>query len=393
MTAVQPMSTAELVDRARALGPLVAEHSARGDRDRRLPDEVVSALTDAGLFDLSVPRALGGPELPVRGVIEVAAAVAESDGAAGWVTAIYNSCAWMAALFPDRAREEVFGGTGGRRVSGVVAGTAETAPVDGGYRVSGRWPYNSGSWHADWAVLGVPVTGDDGTVLDQALALVPTAACRVEDTWDVAGMRGTGSNTLVVDDVVVPLHRMFSVTGALRDDHVDGPGSPYRSAFLPYVSVVLTGPLLGLGRAALSLVTAKAHDKAIAYTTYERQADSVAFQLAVAQAATELDTAELHALRAADDVDAAAQRSEPLSPLVRARVRADISRCVECVLSAVDGLVSAHGAGSFATPNRLQRIWRDTGTAARHAVLAPALGYELYGKALLDVPNTTSPFV
>ncbi|MEQ3552846.1 oxidoreductase [Pseudonocardia nematodicida] len=391
MTTVQPVFTSELVDRARRLGPLIAKDAVQGDRDRRLTDDVVEALTGATLFDLSVPRAYGGPELPVRSVIEVSAAVAESDGAAGWVTAIYNSCAWMAALFPEQARQEVFGGDP-RRVAGVVAGDARTSPVDGGYRVSGRWPYNSGSWHADWAVLGIPLTGDDGTVLDQALALVPMSQCRIEDTWDVAGMRGTASNTLVVDDVVVPVHRTFSVSGALRDEHVLGPGSPYRSAFLPYVSVVLTGPLLGLGRAALSLVTAKAQSKAVAYTTYQRQADSVAFQLAVAEAATSLDTARLHALRAADDVHVAAQQGEVLPELVRMRVRADISRCVQSVLSAVDGLVSAHGSGSFAIPNRLQRIWRDVSTGGRHAVLAPALGYELYGKALLDVPNTTSPF-
>jgi alkylation response protein AidB-like acyl-CoA dehydrogenase len=149
------------------------------------------------------------------------------------------------------------------------------------------------------------------------------------------------------------------------------------------LALVLAGPQLGLARKALEIVTSKAAGKEIAYTFYTAQADSTAFQLQLAEAALMIDTAHLHAYRSADDLDRAAASGVYPDPLLRARVRADTAWVLQHVTKAIDILLFAHGAGSFAQVNPLQRIWRDSAVAARHAVTLPAVNLEIYGKALL----------
>lgn len=391
-----PSPTADgIAARAAALRPLLRLNAARTEAERRVPQEVIDALAEAGVFRTAVPVRFGGLEADARTMLDVSAAVAEGDGSAAWVVTLINVCAWMTGLFPDRAQEDVFGADPDARVSGVLTPTSTTRKVEGGWRVTGRWFYNSGSLHADWAVLGVPLTDAAGEVVDQSLVLVPVPEMTIEDTWFVAGMRGSGSNCLVAEDVFVPEHRVVSVPGAIEGDypteHKDE--SFYRSAFVPLLSLVLAGPQLGMGRAALELVRSKAGKKAIAYTFFETQSASVSFQNQVARAAMMIDTAHLHAYRAAADIDEAAAGGTYPEPLVRARVRADTACVLENVTQAIDQLLFAHGAGSFAEVNPLQRIWRDSAVAARHAVTLPAVSYEVYGKLLLDVDEQITPLV
>ena len=162
---------------------------------------------------------------------------------------------------------------------------------------------------------------------------------------------------------------------------------------MPVLALVLVGPQLGMGRAALDIVISKAAKKAISYTFFEAQADSVGFQLQIAEAAQLIDTATLHAYRAAEDIDQAAARGVYPDFLTRARVRADTGLVAEKITRAIDILLSAHGAGSFADVNPLQRLWRDSAVAARHAVVAPTISYEVYGKALLGREDHITPLV
>jgi alkylation response protein AidB-like acyl-CoA dehydrogenase len=388
-------TSAELVERIRQLQPLVAKNAAQGETDRRVVEESIAALTEAGVFKVAQPRRFGGYETSMRTMLDVSSAVAEADGGTAWVVTLCNVCAWMTGLFCDRAQNDVWAQTPDAKVSGVLAPTSESTKVDGGFRVTGRWFYNSGSWHASWAVLGIPITDDSGEAIDQGLALIPYTDLEVEDTWFVAGMKSTGSNCLIATDVFVPEHRIVSVPRTLRGEyateHTDE--ALYRSAFVPLLSLVLAGPQLGMGRKALQIVRDKAPKKPISYTFYESQADSVAFQLQLAQAAMMIDTAHLHAYRAAEDIDTAAGNGIFPDELTRTRVRADTGWVLEHVTKAIDILISAHGAASFADVNPLQRIWRDSNVGARHAVVMPAVGYEIYGKALLGRDDQITPLI
>jgi alkylation response protein AidB-like acyl-CoA dehydrogenase len=394
--AAQPPATAELVARARALGPLLAANAGQGEADRRVTEESIQAMTDAGLFKIAVPRRYGGYETSVRTMLEVSAAVGEADGGTAWVLTLINVCSWLVGLFPQQAQDDIFGADPAALVSGVLAPTATTVKVDGGWRVTGKWYYNSGSWHATWAGLGIPVTDEGGEVVNQGLALIPRADLGLEDTWFVAGMKSTGSNCLVAEDVFVPEHRVMLVPPAILGDYPTehaGREPFYRSAFVPVLALVLVGPQLGMGQAALDYVIGKAAKKPVSYTFFAAQTESVGFQLQVAEAARLIDTARLHAFRAADDIDQAAARGEYPDLVTRARVRSDTGYVAECVTRAIDILIYAHGAGSFAEVSPLQRIWRDSATAARHAVVSPQVGYEVYGKALLGVEDNITPLI
>jgi alkylation response protein AidB-like acyl-CoA dehydrogenase len=389
-------TTAELVARARALRPLLAANAGQGEADRRVVEESIQALTDAGLFKIAVPKRYGGYETSVRAMLEVSAAVGEADGGTAWVLALVNVCNWLIGLFPQQAQDDVFGADPAALVSGVLAPTATTVKVGGGWRITGKWYYNSGSWHATWAGLGIPVTDADGEVVNQGLALVPRADLGLEDTWFVAGMKSTGSNCLVADDVFVPEHRVMLVPPAILGEYPSenlGSEPFYRSALVPVLALVLVGPQLGMGQAALDYVISKAAKKPVSYTFFTAQTESVGFQLQIAEAARLIDTARLHAFRAADDIDQAAVRGEYPGLLTRARIRSDTGYVAECVTRAIDILLYAHGAGSFADVSPLQRIWRDSATAARHAVVSPQVSYEVYGKALLGVEDTITPLI
>jgi alkylation response protein AidB-like acyl-CoA dehydrogenase len=388
-------SATELVDRVRELQPLLADNAAKGELDRRVVEESITALTEAGIFRIAQPKRYGGYETSMRTMLDVSAAVAEADGGTAWVVTLCNVCAWLVGLFSEQAQDDVWGANPDAKVSGVLAPTAETTAVDGGYRVTGRWYYNSGSWHADWAGVGIPITDADGQVVDQGMALIPRSDLEIEDTWFVAGMRSSGSNCLIADDVFVPAHRVMSVPPAIEGHYAtERTDEPlYRSALVPILALVLAGPQLGLGRKALEIVRSKAAKKAISYTHYTAQADSVAFQLQLAEAAMRIDTAHLHAYRAADDIDAAARNGSYPDLLARARVRADTGWAIQHITQAIDTLLFAHGAGSFAEVNPLQRIWRDSAVAARHAVILPAVGYEVYGKALLGRDDQITPLI
>ena len=391
-----PPESSDLLLAARELVPLLARNAEQGDRDRRLPEHSVQALADSGMFKLSVPKRYGGDEVSLRTLIDVSAVLAEGDGSSSWLVAVCNSVAWVVSLFPDEAQDDVFGANPAAKVSGVLTPDATVQRVGGGFRISGRWHYNSGAWHADWAVIGFPVPDSDGKIVDQGIALVPAADYAVEDNWFVAGMRATGGNCLVAEDIFVPDHRVLSVPTAMAGDYPiqQSGGSLPRSAFVQFLTAgALVGPQLGLGRAALELVKQKAVSKAVTFTYFEKQRDSTAFQLQFAEAAQKIDTAHLHTYRAADDIDAAAAHGEALDPFGRIRARADLSRAIEHVTEAIGILLSAHGAGSFAEANPLQRIWRDSAVAARHAILQPAMIKEMYGKALLGVEEQISPLV
>jgi alkylation response protein AidB-like acyl-CoA dehydrogenase len=385
----------DLTARVRELQPLLAKNSAQGEKDRRVLEESIQALTGAGIFKIAQPARYGGYQTSMRTMLDVSSAVAEADGGTAWVVTLCNVCAWIVGTFPGRAQDDVWADTPDAKVSGVLAPTAESVKAEGGFRVTGRWYYNSGSWHADWAVLGIPVVNDAGETIDQGLALIPRPDLDLEETWFVAGMSSSGSNCLIARDVFVPDHRIVSVPPAIEGryatEHTEE--TLYRSAFVPLLALVLAGPQLGLGRKALELVRAKAATKPISYTFYTAQSDSVAFQMQVAEAAMMIDTAHLHAYRAADDIDRAAASGGYPDVLLRARVRADTGWVLDHITKAIDLLLFAHGAGSFADANPLQRIWRDSAVAARHAVTLPAVNYEVYGKALLGRDDQITPLI
>jgi alkylation response protein AidB-like acyl-CoA dehydrogenase len=384
-----------LVANARALQPLLRRNAQLTEQERRIPEENISALREAELFRMTVPKRFAGHEVSARTCVDVVALIAEACGSTAWVLSLLSNAAWFAGLLPDRAREEIFGAGPDVRVTGVFAPSETMQRVETGVRISGKWYWASGSLHADWAMLGVLERDQAGRVIDQFLGFAPMRELAVENTWFASGMKGTGSNCLVAENVFIPAHRLLSLMQAVEGGHPAGHADEplYRSACIPLMALFLVAPQLGLARAALQHVVGMAGRRNIPYTIYQRQADSPAFQLQIAEAAMKIDTAHLHAYRTADDIDGAAARGERLDFKTRARARADAGYIARLVTEAINTLLSAYGAGAFADASPLQRIWRDANTAARHALVLPPVCEELYGKALLGQEGNITPLI
>ncbi|MFF5140599.1 acyl-CoA dehydrogenase family protein [Streptomyces sp. NPDC013157] len=379
---------ADLVARATDLRELLRKEAAVGDEQRNITDTAVAALRDAGMFRLGTPRRWGGHQAGMRTTLQVLAELGRGDAAASWVTMIYAVTNLAASLNTDRAQEEIWGDNPDAAVAGTSNFMGSTAVrVDGGYVVNGKWPFNSGCLHADWTMTPFPMFAEDGSLAGVRFGLVPYTDLTIEDTWHIAGMRGTGSNTAVGTDVFVPDHRIIEfdriVSGGSRSEHPEAreiPGSVQIAMILG-----LMGPLLGAGQAAVDLAR-EAIDKGrpVVGSLYQKAAESPSYQLNYATAVSRLDTAFLHVLRAADDVDRSVG-TEPPDDVTRGRVRMDIAVALQSLREAVTLSMSIGGAGSFATVNPANQVWRDFETGARHAILNPGIGAETYARALLGL--------
>ncbi|MFV0452681.1 MAG: acyl-CoA dehydrogenase family protein [Propioniciclava sp.] len=378
---------AAIVDRIDALRPMLIERAREGEELRRIPEDVFQAVADTGAFTISVPTKFGGLAANTRECHAVARAIARGDGALAWVTGILDSGAWVLGLMDERAQADVWGPDGSLNdfVSIVLATTSESTRVDGGYRVSGTWGYGTGSQHAAWSLLGMPLTNDAGEVVDAGLALIQTSELTFKDNWYVAGMKGTGSVMQIAEDVFVPDHRVLPLAAAVEGGYLDdNPELSYRTVFVPSLFMKLIGPNLGMGRAALDYVIEKAESKSIAYTGYEKQADSAMFQVAVARASVRLEAVELMAADVADEIYAGAERDYYAPYPERLAMRAKAAWVVETVTETINDLVTAHGSAGFAESALIQRVWRDQATASRHGHTLSASGYEAFGKVVFD---------
>ena len=387
-----------LVAKARNLKTLIRQYASQSEDDRRVAQPVIDALQDAGLFHISIPKRLGGQGANFRTFIDAIAEIGEADGGTAWATALLNVCTWFATLFSEQAQQDVFGQNPGARVCGIFTPpqiserTFEGA--EGGLRVTGEWGYASGSNHADWAVLGVKL-GDnpDGSPI-LGLGLIPMADLTIKDTWYVAGMRASGSNTLVAENVFVPNHRIHSYDALAAEDYLRSKSNENNdyASFIPVAEIILCGAQLGLVRAAIQQTIKKGGSKNVAYTIFTEARNSPAHQIQLAEAASEADQAAMVLSRAAADIDFAAAKHEKLDMQTRARIRMDTGVSARLCRSAINRLLSVNGAASFANVNALQRIWRDSEIASRHAFVMPEVASHIYGRVLFGLEDVVQPF-
>ena len=276
-------------------------------------------------------------------------------------------------------------------IAGSLNPIGSTTKVDGGWRVSGRWPWASGCMHAQWVACGINMKNADGQIVNAGLSLMPLGELTIEDTWHMAGMRGTGSNTIVADDVFVPEHRFLPYPSALggtyATEHTDE--VLYKVAFVPVTILILVSAQLGVARAALDFTIAKAGARGITHTRFAKQEESTGFQILLADAAAKIETAFLHAFRCADDLDRFARSGSYPDVPARARMRLDVALAAKQCREAVDMLVSAHGTSSLADVSPMQRLWRDIHVASHHAITEWQVNLEVYVKALLGQENIT----
>jgi 3-hydroxy-9,10-secoandrosta-1,3,5(10)-triene-9,17-dione monooxygenase len=183
--------------------PVLRERAQETEDARAVPADSVKALTEIGFFRLLQPARFGGLEADPVTFLTAVRLIASACGSTGWVASVVGVHPWQLALFPLQAQEEVWGADTNTRMSSSYAPTGRAEPVAGGHRLTGRWSFSSGCDHATWVLLGAIVPDADGVPADFRTFLLPASDYAIDDVWDTVGLRGTGSNDIVVSDAVL----------------------------------------------------------------------------------------------------------------------------------------------------------------------------------------------
>src|SRR5262249_2248577 len=197
----------DLVRRAADLAPVLRRHSAWTEEHRRIHDESIEALADAGIFKLRTPARYGGYEADTRTLVDVATELGRADGSTSWVASVYWIPTWMTCLFPDHVQDEVFA-TPDARICGTLSPSGMAAPTDGGIVLNSRWGFISGGVHAHWEEIIAVLVGPDHEPYP-VMALVPMTDLQVVDDWYTSGLKGTGSVSTIAQDLFVPAERVL----------------------------------------------------------------------------------------------------------------------------------------------------------------------------------------
>lgn len=362
----------ELVQRARDLVPVLREREAAINGARQVSADTIQDFTDAGFFRILQPAKFGGYEMMPDVYCRVARTLAEGCMSSAWVYGVVAVHNWQLALFPPQAAEEVWGNDPDVRISSSYMPCGKVVRVEGGYRLSGRWAFSSGSAHCQWAILGVHIPSQDGTGPDPCNFLVPRSDYTIVDTWDVMGLCGTGSNDIVVEDAFVPDHRIIremDMFGLDCPGQVENDGALYRIPFAQLFNRTVSTTSLGTLKRSLEVFVANMRSKRATYTGVKLANDS-AIQEAVADVAMTLEDLQGRLDRDLTElVDRAISNdwSEERRAALGLSTTSMVSRCV----TAIDALMQFSGGKAIYRGNVIQRAFLDIHCARAHVANNP----------------------
>jgi 3-hydroxy-9,10-secoandrosta-1,3,5(10)-triene-9,17-dione monooxygenase len=375
----------------RDLLPVLRERAQETEDARVVPAESVKALTETGFFRLLQPAAYRGYEADPITFLTAVRLIASACGSTGWVASVLGVHPWQLALFPPAAQDEVWGADPATRMSSSYAPTGKAVTVDGGHRLTGRWSFSSGCDHATWVLLGGIVLDSEGKPVDFRTFLLPASDYTIDDVWDTVGLRGTGSNDVVVDDAYVPGHRSLSFTDVSRcacPGHEVNQAPLYKLPYGSLFSYAITTPIIGMATGAYDAHVAYQRERVRAAYVGQKAAEDPHSQVRVARAAAELDAAWLALERNMTDLMAHARAGEKLPLPLRLRVRRDQVLGTGRAIEAVDLLFENSGGRALKTGTPIQRFWRDAHAGRVHAINDPERALSSFGRGEfgLDVP-------
>jgi alkylation response protein AidB-like acyl-CoA dehydrogenase len=381
----------DLVRRVSELVPNLQKNAGWSEDNRRLADDSIEALADAGVFKLRVPRRYGGFESDTRTLVDVATELGRADGSLAWTTSVFWIPTWMTGLFPDEVQDEVFA-TPNVRICGTLSPGGMAAPADGGIVVNGKWGFITGALHSHWQEIIAVLVDPNGGEPMPIMALVPMSDLKIVDDWYTAGLKGTGSVSTVAQELFVPSARVLPLPVVLEGQSAsksNADSAIYRAPLLPVASASSVGTVVGLAKAALESFLQRLPERKITYTNYASQSEAPVTHLQVAEAAQKVDEAEFHAHRLAPMVDGKSAEGASWTMAERAKARADLGTVCRLGKEVVDILSAASGGSSIYTDVPMQRIARDVHAVNLHALMHPNTNAELYGRILCGLePNT-----
>ncbi len=373
----------ELIAAARAMIPTLKARAQSQAENRRLLPETVAEIKAAGLFRVLQPKRWGGYEMDPRVFAEVQIALAEGDMSVGWVYGVVGVHAFQLALFDDRAATEVWGEDNSTLIASTYMPTGRATPVEGGYRFSGKWKFSSGVEHCEWVFLGgLTAKGDYCTFL------LPKSDYIVVDTWDVMGLKGTGSQDIAVSDVFVPEYRVHKTSDAYGGT---SPGNAVNTGHLylyPFVQVFFRAVTNGcIGGLQAMLNDFRAYGAARITTVGTSTANDPDAQLACAEAASAIDEMKCILHRNFGEIDAYARKGELPTTEERLLYRYQSSVVAErCLSIAAKMFKGAGGSGLYATQS-FGRIYADLIAARQHVSNQSQISGRGLGGVLMGLEN------
>jgi alkylation response protein AidB-like acyl-CoA dehydrogenase len=377
----------EILDKARALGPLIREHAEQAERQRRLAPEVISGLRESGLFRLLLPRSLGGLELDPATCAYVVEEVAGFDSAAGWALQAGNEGAWWAARLPTPGAEEVYHNSPDAIVSAAFHPPQQAVEAPGGYRITGRDPLASNIHDAEWLFLtALVMDGDQPRVVEGMPQLIGlmlrTSQVTIVDTWYSLGMRGTDSNDVVIEGAIVPKALTFPLTPQFEA------GSHHRGPLYQVPGIAAGGFLiapvpLAVARNAIGEVKTLAQRKtAFGFSRALRERPAV--QATVARATAMLRSARLLFYDTLESAWACAMRGEPFTLEQKADLLLAGAHAATTAGKVTDLMHRIAGTTGIYTRSPLERHFRDAQTLRHHGFLSENR-FEAVGQVYLGV--------
>ncbi|MCP3413765.1 acyl-CoA dehydrogenase family protein [Bradyrhizobium brasilense] len=380
-----------MVARARALVPALRERASRTEELRRLPPETERDLLDSGLFRILQPKRVGGSELDYVALVDCADALGQGDASVSWNFANLASHHWMLAMFAPEAQSAVWGEDPDALIaSSFVFPAGRARKAGGGYVLSGHWPFSSGVESCGWNMLASVVASDDeADGVEYRLFLLNRRDYSIDDTWNAAGLRGTGSNDVRVTDAFVPEHMTVAVSdlaGGATPGSIVNPNALYMLPVFSLFPYVLSGVGLGNAQACLDDYVEIARHRA---STYNRAkiGDLQSTQIKIAEASAKIDAARLIMRTNCVEALAEVRRGDIPGIAAKTKLRRDGAFAVNLCTEAVSLLFAAGGARSLFTSGALQRQFRDAHAVNSHLAFNFDAAGTNYGRVALGLPS------
>jgi alkylation response protein AidB-like acyl-CoA dehydrogenase len=358
--------------------PAIAAGAEPAERERDVSDEIIDRLASAGAFHMLVPRDLGGGEVHPETMLRVIEAVASADASTAWLVMIGASNALNAAHLEADIARHIYGEGPGAFTGGIVAPAGKAVPVDGGYRVTGRWSFGSGCNHASWMALNCLAENPDGAP-QPFFAQIPASDFTIIDTWDVSGLRATGSHDIEVRDAFVPAGYGY----ALGIDRAGYGGILYGFSVMGLLSVAVASVALGIARGAMNDILGLAGEK----TPIGRRRPIAAWNVAqvdLARAEAALRSGRAFLVETVREICGTIEAGDRPSTEQRALLRLASTAAVNGAVQAVDTAYNLGGGSSIRSAGTLQRRFRDIHVVTQHVMVNQA-SLEAAGRALLGL--------
>lgn len=369
----------EVLARVRALTAGIRDGAAAAEEARTVPQETIDRLLAAGITRILIPPQYGGYGLSLDTWFEVVREIGKADASHAWCASLMIHHPHYLSQFPEAAQKAVWADGIDISIAASIQPVGRVTPVEGGYRVSGEFPFASGINHSRWLVVGSMVE------TEATFFLIGPNDFKIKDTWFTNAMRATGSNTAVCDDVYVSESHTLALADVREGKTPGGKlhANPiYRAPWISYAPLTFATPMLGAAQGAYELFRDWTKSRRSGRGGFAI-AEVTSVQVRLARAAADLDAAEL-LLRRAIDV---ARAETPASLALRAGSMRDCSRAAELCVGVIDELIAMSGTAVFAAAHPLQRAWRDIHFAAMHVALNPEQNFSHFGRTEFGLPR------